>query len=171
MGGDRPYTKVELQQLERDQQDPRWLAWLGDMDRQIDRFLNETVPDMPNNPWSAEGLRLAEKAALELFPTPASVDQPENRDLADQFHRFVGEVFRRNFEGVWRNVPSFDDAKRSRGFGPVIQRPFAVFYLGVIQTLTTAIDRRAGNIWSQSFGYSEEDYQAWVESGRPAVVE
>ncbi|MFI6168799.1 hypothetical protein ACIBCN_18610 [Nocardia sp. NPDC051052] len=141
------------------------------MDKQIDRFLNETVPDMPNNPWSAEGLRRAEKAALELFPTTASVEQSENRDVADQFHRFVGEVFRRNFEGVWLNVPTFDDAERSRGFGPVIQRPFAQFYLGVIQTLTTAIDRRVGDIWAQGFAYSEEDFQAWIESGRPTIAE
>ncbi|PXX59843.1 hypothetical protein DFR70_111230 [Nocardia tenerifensis] len=172
MGEFRSFTKTELEQFERDQQDPKWLEWLApeNMNMQLDVFLNETVPDMPGNPWSSEGLERAERAALSIFPTVDSTMLPENRGVADQFHRFVGEVFRRNFEGVWRNVPTFDDAKRSRRFGPVVARPFAEFYLGVIQTLTTAIDRQTGNTWSQAFRYSEEDYQTWVETGRPTIA-
>ncbi|MGW4848903.1 hypothetical protein [Nocardia brasiliensis] len=171
MGDFRPYTQAELKQIERDQNDPKWLEWVApeNMNAQLDAFLNETVPDMPDDPWSAQGLDHAERAALSIFPTVDSTLVPENRAVADQFHRFIGEVFRRNFEGVWRNVPSFDDAKRSRGFGPVIRRPFAEFYLGVVPALTTAIDRKTSTTWAQGFRYSEEDYRVWVEAGRPVL--
>ncbi|MBF6363095.1 hypothetical protein [Nocardia farcinica] len=171
MGEDLGVTGAERRQMEADQQDPRWLAWLSEMDGAVTRFLSETVPDMPENPWSAAGLRRAEATALELFPTPESVELPENRHVADGFFRFVGEVFRRAFEGRWQNVPDYDDEQRSHGFGPVVDRPFSENYLDVIPLLTTAVARRTGQLWASIFGYSLEDYEAWKAAGRPPLDE
>ncbi|WP_280253390.1 hypothetical protein [Nocardia abscessus] len=161
MSGYKPYTQEERRRMDHDQRDPRWLAWLERMDEQLNRFFTEKVTDMPEDPWSAEGLNRAEAAALRIFPTMESVDLPENREVADQFHRYVGEVFRRNFEGEWYNVPSYDDEQRTRGFGPVIREGYNPEYLTVVPLLTTAMFRRTGVEWSQIFGYSEEDYTAW----------
>ncbi|MCM6776446.1 hypothetical protein NDR87_21105 [Nocardia sp. CDC159] len=157
--------------MERDQQDPRWLAWVERMDEELAKFLSETVSDMPENPWTAEGLRRAEQAALERFPESGYEDRPENRELVDQFARFLGEVFRRNFEGEWYNVPEYDDENRSRGFGPVIQEGYNPMYLDVIPLLGTAIVRRTGEEWTTIFGYSQQDYAKWVEHGRPPLEE
>ncbi|MGK8485439.1 hypothetical protein [Nocardia asiatica] len=120
MGRDVAYTEAERRQMDADQHDPRWLAWLADMDAGLERFFTETVPGMPDDPWSADGLRHAEARALELFPSREAVGLPENRDTADGFHRYLGEVFRRAFEGRWYNVPDYDDEERSHGFGPVM---------------------------------------------------
>ncbi|WP_067796857.1 hypothetical protein [Nocardia beijingensis] len=171
MGRDVAYTEAERRQMDADQHDPRWLAWLADMDAGLARFFTETAPGMPDDPWSAEGLRQAEVRALELFPTPESVELPEHRDTADGFHRYLGEVFRRAFEGRWYNVPDYDDEQRSHGFGPVIDRPFSEHYLDVIPLVTTAVVRRNGGLWASIFGYSVEDYRAWNAAGRPPLDE
>ncbi|MFF0488067.1 hypothetical protein ACFYTQ_03505 [Nocardia sp. NPDC004068] len=173
LGDLRRYTETELEQFERDQRDSKWLEWVApeQMQSQLRKFFAETVPNMPEDPWSPEGLDRAEHAALSIFPTVQAVTAPESRDVADRFHRFIGEVFRRNFEGIWCNVPSYDDPERRRGFGPVIARPFAEFYLAVIPALTTAIDRQQGTIWSQSFRYSKEDHEAWINGGRLPLAE
>ncbi|WP_063037859.1 hypothetical protein [Nocardia pseudovaccinii] len=171
MGRFEQYTAAERRQMDKDQQDPRWLAWLTRMNEQLDRFLNETFPDMPNNPWTVEGLRQAEQAALERFPTDEAVALPENIDVADQFYRFFGEVFRRNFEGEWYNVPDFDTETRALGFGPVVSRPFNENYLDVVPLLTTAVYRREGDLFASIFGYSQEDYAEWQAAGRLPLKE
>ncbi|WP_330229025.1 hypothetical protein OHA40_23400 [Nocardia sp. NBC_00508] len=162
---ERPYTAAELERIAADQQDPHWMEWLSHMSERIDQFLNVTVPDMPDNPWSDEGLNHAEAAALRIFPTMESVDLPENRDISDQFHSYIGEVFRRNFEGEWRNVPDYDDDDHPKGFGPVIRLPYNPEYLAVFQLLTATMFRRTGSQWSRIFGYQAEDYETW-KAGR-----
>jgi len=151
--------------MDTDQSDPKWLAWLARMDEQIARFLSETVPDMPENPWSADGLRRAEQSALEHFPASEFVILPENRDIADQFHRFVGEVFRRNLDGHWMNVPSYDDRQKTRGFGPVIYQPYVEIYLTVVQQLTAAMSRRTGSVWAQIYERMNTRHADWVSHG------
>ncbi|WP_024805633.1 hypothetical protein [Nocardia sp. BMG51109] len=166
MGDFRPYTDAELEQQERDQQDPKWLEWVQPerMNAQIDKFLNETVPDMPDNPWSAEGLDHAERAALAIFPDINATKKPENRDVADQFHRYIGEVFRRSFEGSWYNVPDSDD--RGHGFEPAIRLPYTDIYSEVISNLTVAVHRKTGKEWSWIFDRNKESYAEWVQGGR-----
>ncbi|MFF0491019.1 hypothetical protein ACFYTQ_18520 [Nocardia sp. NPDC004068] len=173
MGEYRPHTAAELARMEQDQHDPKWLAWVAPelMETQLRKFLTDTVPDMPDDPWTAEGLAQAECVALELFPTMQATRSPENRDVADQFHRFIGEVFRRNFEGSWYNVPSFDDSQGTHGFGPVIKLPFAEFYFTVIQQLTTVIDRHTGKQWAWIYAQQQKNYDDWKNSGRLPLSE
>ncbi|GAB2675845.1 hypothetical protein [Nocardia goodfellowii] len=163
MAKDRPYTEAERRQRALFQQAPVWIEWLAAMDEQRARFFSETVPDMPADPWSPEGLDHAEAAALRRFPDMESVELPKNRDIADQFHRYVGETFRRNFGGKWYNVPSFDDEQRSRGFGPIIRDEFSAEYLDVITLLTASMHRRTGSEWSRIFGFVAQEYAAWKE--------
>lgn len=170
MGGDRAYTAAELRQQEKDQQDPAWLAWLAAMPDALDTFLTEDVPDMPADPWTADGLCHAERAALALFPTWESVREPQNRALADRIRRFIGEVFIRNFDGEWRNVPQFN-RDGYPGFGPVVSEPYTEMYLTVGTKLTAALDRRTGTGWAQIFGYSVESHAAWTAAGKPPLSE
>ncbi|MGX1762636.1 hypothetical protein ACWIG5_38085, partial [Streptomyces lydicus] len=129
MGDFRPYTKAELEQIERDQHDPKWLDWVAPekMNTEIDAFLNETVPDMPGDPWSAQGLDRVEQFLLDRFSDMDAVDRTESWGVADQCSRYIGEVFRRNFEGEWFNVPDFGGV-RYPGIGPVIRNQRAGAY-------------------------------------------
>ncbi|MGV9680053.1 hypothetical protein ACWDSJ_32635 [Nocardia sp. NPDC003482] len=172
MGDFRPYTKAELEQIERDQQDPKWLEWISSelMESQLRTFLTETLPDMPGNPWSAEGLDRAERAALERFTSITNVDLPQNSGIADQFTRFIGEVFVRNFEGEWFNVPDYHGDRYS-GFGPVVREDWTEAYLDVANLITAAVHRKIGTYWSGIFARSEQTYKSWVRAGRPPLDE
>ncbi|QIS01284.1 hypothetical protein F5X71_02195 [Nocardia brasiliensis] len=172
MGDFRPYTKAELEQIERDQHDPKWLEWVAPekMNAQLDAFLNETVPDMPDDPWSAQGLDRVERFILDNFQDFKDVDKAENRQVADQLTRFIGEVFRRNFEGRWFNAEDMGGA-RYRDFGPVIRYEWGGAYLDVANLSTATVHRGWGNYLSGIFSNSVETYQKWVEAGRPPMAE
>lgn len=169
MGGDRPYTTAELRQREKDQQDPAWLAWLDAMPDALDEFLTVDVPDMPADPWTAEGLLHAEQASLAYFPSMKSVDEPSNRARADRTSRYLGEVFRRNFEGTWRNVPELYGIYE--GFTPAVEEPYVEHYLDVVTMLTASLDSRTGRDWATVFGYAQEDHADWVAAGRPDIAD
>ncbi|MGV9680734.1 hypothetical protein ACWDSJ_36150 [Nocardia sp. NPDC003482] len=172
MGDLRPYTTAELEQIARDQQDPKWLEWVADelMEAQLRKFFTETVPNMPENPWSAEGLDRAESEILARFATMDDVDRPENRDVADQFTRFIGEVFRRNFEGGWYNVPGMS-GERYPDFGPVIRDEWTDAYLDTANLVTATVHRQWRDFLSGIFFNSQRTYQEWVAAGRPPMNE
>ncbi|WP_280273950.1 hypothetical protein [Nocardia wallacei] len=172
MGDYRTYTQAELEQKERDQQDPKWLEWVDPirMNAQIYKLLNETVPDIPDNPWSPEGLDRAERYALDRFSSMDDVDKPENRDIADQLTRFIGEVFRRNFDGEWYNVPEMS-GERYSDFGPVIRDEWSDAYLDTANLVTAAVHRKWGDYWSGIYSNSIETHKSWVEAGKPSLHE
>lgn len=170
MSGDQAYTRAELRQRAKDQENPAWLSWLAAMPAALEEFVGKDVPNMPADPWSADGLRRAESRALDVFQTGDAVMLPENRELVDRFHRYVGQVFVRRFEGTWLNIldnPDYLD----RGFEPVVQIPFTDMHFAVVPQLTAAMSRRTGEHWARIYGYSEEDYAAWQAAGRPPLAD
>ncbi|MFF0489347.1 hypothetical protein ACFYTQ_10035 [Nocardia sp. NPDC004068] len=169
MGEYRPHTAAEIARMEQDQHDPKWLAWVAPelMETKLRKFFTDTVPDMPDDPWTAEGLDHAERAALVLFPTVQSTRLTAHKDAADQFHRFIGEVFRRRFEGKWYNSPEWDDSANSHGFGPVIEDQFSDMFVTPVPMLTMAIHRATGQEWSRIFHRVEHSYHEWKQNGRP----
>ncbi|MBF6333458.1 hypothetical protein [Nocardia transvalensis] len=168
MGQYQKMTKAELARQESDQRRPEFMEWLEPerMDSQLRKFLTETVPDMPENPFTVEGLNRAEAVALELMP---GEDAPfPDDDITDQFVRFLGETFRRNFGGEWMNIPNWD---RDETLGPVVHQEFAFTYRDPRQMLVVAISQRTGNEWSTMFEFATEDYTQWTAAGRPPMRE
>ncbi|WP_216897124.1 hypothetical protein [Nocardia alni] len=170
--GHKQRGKAELEQVRRDQDDPRWLEWVAPdlMNARVSKLLTETIPDMPDDPWSAVGLDRVEREILERFTTVQAVSAPGNQEIADQLTRFIGEVFRRKFEGQWYNVPSMG-GNRYQDFGPVIRHEWTDMYLDVANLVTSTVDRRWGDNLSEIFGFSMETYRSWVEAGRPPMDE
>lgn len=166
-----PYTKLDLKRQAREQQQPEYLKWLAGMDAAIEHFLSHDVPEMPADPWSAEGLRVAEQAALRAFPSMDAVDAPENAELADRFRRYLGEVWVRKFEGRWVNVPAGRQDYYGGTFEPAIAAPDNPNYLFVVPRLNSAVHDRTGVSWSDIYRYSEVDYSKWVLAGRPDINE
>ncbi|WP_067682742.1 hypothetical protein [Nocardia miyunensis] len=172
MGDVRPRTKAELAELERDQEDPKWLDWVNPerMESQLAKFLTETIPDMPDDPWSAEGLDRAEREILNRFATMDDAESSENRDLADQFTRYIGEVFCRKFEGRWHNVRGTGGARYPE-FGPAVDREWSEMYLDVANLVTATVHRHWGDYLSTIFNNNARGHQDWVDSGRPPIAE
>ncbi|MFC9893771.1 hypothetical protein ACFVMC_08765 [Nocardia sp. NPDC127579] len=166
MGEIRKMTQAELARQEADQHVPEFLEWLEPerMDVQLRKFLTDTIPDMPENPYSADGLIQAEAVALELMPDEdAPLPAP---DVTDQFIRFLGETFRRNFGGSWMNIPNWDN---NETLGPVVRQDFANVYRDPLQWLVVASSRRTGTVWSTIFEFAVEDHEKWVAAGRPPL--
>jgi hypothetical protein len=160
MGGDLEYTKTDLRQIERDQQDPKFLEWLAGMDDGLATFFADDVPDMPENPFSAEGLRHAEEVAIRWFwrRNPIDREWPE-REL--RFQRFVGETLIRSFEGRWKYIDM-----RGHGHFPVVSLPSNPLYYELDLLVDQAVTKKSGEAWARIFGYAAEDHADWVAAGR-----
>ncbi|MGF6888567.1 hypothetical protein ABIA39_007912 [Nocardia sp. GAS34] len=162
-----PYVPAEHHT--HDQDDPDWLAWVAPaaMDTQLAQLYTETIPDMPNDPWSADGLDRAERYLLDTFPDSDTIDRRENLDIADQLTRFIGEVFARHFEGTWRNTPGI--CRRYPHFGPVVEQKWMAMSLDAGNLVTTTLDKRWGNNLSTIFSNVMQTYTAWIAAGRPSL--
>lgn len=166
----QPYSR---EQEDADQRDPTWLDWLGRMDSQLEKFFTETVPDMPRDRWSVEGLDHAARAAVSRFGgSPDDTERPENSDVVDQFCRYLGEVFVRNAEGRWFNMPDIDRSiEFYHGFGPVVTFGYSDAYLDVGHVFNVAVYQPKSEHWSRIYGFTVEDCAAWVAAGRPPLGE
>ncbi|MFE5475156.1 hypothetical protein ACFQ9R_05600 [Nocardia sp. NPDC056541] len=175
MGGFRKWTKAELEQREKDQHNPEWLAWLADMDAGLETFFAVDVRDMPVEPFTAAGLDHAEQALLHRFSSSDSLLDVKNAGMVDRFHRYLGETFiKSGFEGRWMNVRITSGRGTGvffdrRGFEPVVREPFTDSYLEVVMLALAAVERRTGHEWSWVYRNAEEDYAEWVDNGRPNI--
>lgn len=167
MGGDRPYTAEELAQRERYQRDPAFVEWLGRMDEELAKFFAEDVPDMPADPWTVEGLRHAEQAALAYYWEREPGDLSWRREREKRFQRYLGEVFVRNFQGTWMWV----DVNRDGIKTPVVRRPSMETYFEVERHVGSAVGERSGEVWSRLFERAWEYHESWVAAGRSSPEE
>lgn len=159
----------EIARREPFQQRPEWKDWLSRQDDGLEDFFTRVVPDMPADPYSAEGLRHAESAALKIFPDSKAASptrSPENLDRIDPFQRYLGEVYIRCFEGHWLNL-----ADTPGEVEPAVETPYGETYHQVRTALTRAMSRRTGEEWAVLFGNQLAIYQRWQRAGRPALAD
>ncbi|RCK70245.1 hypothetical protein DT076_06150 [Desertihabitans brevis] len=163
---EREYAELQRHYAELEA-DPVWQEWLAGMEAGLDRFFAEVVPDMPADRFGLEGVRHAEAAALRIFPDMDAANprtSPQDAGTIDAFHRYLGEVFVRNFEGRWR----YADVSDTYGRLPVVELPYDLEPVTLLTLLTSVVGRRTGEELSTTFGYQQETYGQWVEAGRPA---
>ncbi|MEV5834972.1 hypothetical protein [Nocardia sp. NPDC052112] len=152
-------------EYEKAQNMPIWRQWFECMDSKLSA-LSELVPDMPADPYTADGLKRVMAVAHDVFPTVQSVS--ENAETADLFARFIGEVFRRNFDGRWFNFP-YHMAGLPDLF-PAVR--FDWDYPGYVipaHQLSDEIElgpEREAVAWV--YGNYTQDHAEWVAAGRPA---
>ncbi|MEU8901298.1 hypothetical protein AB0C65_35895 [Nocardia sp. NPDC048505] len=141
MGSVRKWTKAEHDRHEADQHSTEWLEWVAPQrfTEQLNRFFAETVPDMPEDPYTVEGLDHAEAAWLELRPVGAPT--PSELDVLDQFIRYIGETYRRTLGGEWVNLAQWSSpVERLRTLYPIIRAEYSE--LGVAPSQSIAIANR-----------------------------
>lgn len=140
------------------QRDPAWIAWLGDMDAVVTNFVHTEFADTTVDPFSADGLLVAEARALERFGSIAEFKAEENGELADQYVRYLGEVFVRNFDGRWVNI-----LQPTKGLVASVEYPYPGWYLNPRSFITAALHRRTGKEWAFVFGNEAVDYAKWTK--------
>ncbi|MFD6159866.1 hypothetical protein ACFWF7_36195 [Nocardia sp. NPDC060256] len=160
---------VRLRAFFQAQRDPDWRAWLAAMSEKLERLFGAMVGVDAQQWWTSAGLDHAESVALEIFPTPESWLLPQHMFVADQFHRYIGEVFRRAYGGRWVNKPRYDDADAVLGYAPVIDRPYDDEYFDPMALLNVALTLRTGTELSDRFR-DEADYVEWCLAGRPELT-
>jgi hypothetical protein len=129
-------------------------AWLAMNDYLLDcEFLAGDVPGMPADPYSEDGLRVAEGDALRRFASIDDVLAPENRAMYDKFIRFIGETFVRGLGAVWTSRPMVDDGQPYIG----VRLPGQAETLEIPTMLTSAVHRRTGDEWAFVFRNARED--------------
>jgi hypothetical protein len=135
-------SKPDAQTATRDEKFASWLA----MNEYLveDDFLVNDVDGMPGDPFSEEGLRVAEAEALRRFDDADQALAPENRELYDKFVRFIGEAIIRGVGGEWTNRPLVDDGKAYLG----IRFPWRKETLTIPMLFTAALARRTGEEWA-----------------------
>ncbi|MGI9092891.1 MAG: hypothetical protein ACR2FF_05515 [Mycobacteriales bacterium] len=137
--------------------DEGFQSWLAMNDYLIEcEFLVYDVEGMPENPYSEQGLRVAEADFLRRFASAEDMLTPENREMFGKFIRFVGEVFVHALGFGWTNKPTaFDDGKPYLG----IEHP-AVGQIDVPRSVTAAVYRRSADEWGFVFRNMKEDIEA-----------
>jgi hypothetical protein len=125
--------------------DEKFASWLAMNEYLVeDDFLVNDVDAMPDNPFSEEGLRVAEAEALRRFDDAEQALAPENRELYDKFVRFIGEAIIRGIGGEWTNRPLVDDGKAYLG----LRFPWRKETLTIPTLFTAALSRRTGEEWA-----------------------
>lgn len=135
-------SKPDAQTATREEKFASWLA----MNEYLveDDFLVNDVDGMPDNPFSEEGLRVAEAEALRRFGDADQALAPENREVYDKFLRFIGEAIIRGVGGEWTNRPLVDDGKAYLG----LRFPWRRETLTIPTLFTAALGRRTGEEWA-----------------------
>lgn len=137
-----------------DRRDEGFASWLAMNDYLLDcELLAGDVPGMPDDPYTEEGLRVAEADALRRFSSVAELVAPTNRDMLDKFVRYVGQTFVRGLGGQWTNRPLVDTGRAYVG----ISFPWREHTLEIPTLVTSAIARRTGDRWARVYTMAQED--------------
>ncbi len=170
MGSFHAFTKAELAQQERDQQDPAWLEWAAGISDRAARLAAD-IPGMPADPWTVEGLAAVEQYALTAFEDQDATLALENRALAEAIWSYLIELHVQTTEGRARNVPENGEIAGLE-FGPDGSDDYSALYLTPITLLTALFSRakRAGftTFWVPIYERHVADYKKWVAAGRPS---
>lgn len=129
-------------------------AWLAMNDYLVDEeFLLFDVDDMPDEPFTEAGLRVAEAEALRRFPDAASALTAGNREQSDKFIRFLGQAFVRGLGGEWTN-----DARNGTDRAFLGVRFDGLERIITPPTLfTAALARRSGGEWAFVYRQAAKD--------------
>ncbi|QIS21244.1 hypothetical protein [Nocardia terpenica] len=181
MGEIRKATAAEQREWALEQQDPRFLAWVGRQADEVAHFLAEDVPAVGalKDPYSVDGLQLAVSVARNelYYPDYRAVLAPENAAQVERFGRFAGEVFIRNFEGEWVNSPS--EGPFDIDIWPMVRCQGLLANIGVLGQVKIAVGEGhvkgetampEGNmVWL--YNNAKRRYLEWAEAGRPDAAE
>ncbi|GAB2712198.1 hypothetical protein [Nocardia thraciensis] len=171
-------TRAEQQHEPADQHEPHYLAWLSGSETAFATFFEYDAPRVAalDDPWTLAGLQTAIATARQTFPDHRAVIAPGNRSAIDRFGRFVGEVFVRQFEGYWCNVP--DNAPVGVNFWPTVEcsgylaciTPRSQLEIAIVEGRVTDLSADANGILTSLFNNVRRSYWTWVTAGRPSAT-
>ncbi|MGW5572808.1 hypothetical protein ACWEVD_16530 [Nocardia thailandica] len=146
------------------QADEGFRSWLLMQEAAMDiEFTVFDVPELSGYEYTREGLVIAEQQIMSRFGT-ASPFSEENYKLGNRFVYFIGETFRRNFEGRWVATPPIPPATNPK---VMIDVEFKSGFYNPRQMVSFAQKRRTGTELTWVFDFAQKNYSKWIELGRP----
>jgi len=149
------------------QSDERFQGWLKMQEASMEiEFPIYDVPQLRGQMYTPDSLAIVEAELLQLHPNHREAFTEDAVHLTMRFAYYIGETFRRAFEGTWVAIPSRVDPEN----GPrtaAVDFPMREAYIDPAQLVVLALNRRTGKEISRVFGYAERDYAEWIESGKP----
>lgn len=173
VGSTFDYVPVRLTKAFREAQaDEKFQGWLRMQEAAMDiEFPIEDLPEIRDIMFTKDSLSVVEAKLIELYPDArAAWAGDENIHRTMRYVYYVGETFRRAFEGVWAALPQENPKTQSPALRPAVDLPFREEFTQPLDLVSMAVGRRTGKEITRVYGYAEEDYSEWVESGRPERV-
>jgi hypothetical protein len=157
------YVPTQLSKAFRDaQSNEQFLSWVKMQDAVMDiEFPYEDAPELRDEMFTKDSLGTIEAKLIEKFPNHRVAYDGNNVHTTMRFVFYVGETFRRQFEGQWVNLPA------SQGFKPAVDFPMREALIRPADLVKIALNRRTGHEILDVYGYAERDYEEWTSAGKP----
>lgn len=167
MGGTHDYVPIQLMKSFRKAQDNKlFRSWLDMQDAVMAiEFPIEDCPEVADIMYTEESLAIVENKLLSLFDNFRDALDEQNIHTTMRFVYYIGETYRRAFEGTWVALPKSGGGEDDNT--PVIDLPFWETLLKPLESVQVALNRRNGSELAGQYPYARRDYVAWVEAGRP----
>jgi len=169
MGTADDYIPIQLTRKFRDAQfDNDFQGWLKMQEAAMQiEFPVHDCPEIREDMYSKHSLAVIENKLLQMYPDHRVAFNPDNVHTTMRYVYYVGETFRRNFEGIWVVLPSMSDPTQPPTTA-AIDYPMREAMNKPAELVQMALGRRKGNEITRVYGYAERDYNEWIAMGKPA---
>lgn len=122
--------------------------------------------------FTKDGLANAEGKLIELYDSNrAAYDGEGNVHWTMRYVYYVGETFRRAFEGTWVVIPPLGDRSRRAGLLPGVDLQFRENFVNPTQLIHLALPRRSGIEITRVYGTrSGTTTNGWMLGSHPAPI-
>ncbi|UHJ57078.1 hypothetical protein LT337_09760 [Mycolicibacterium fortuitum] len=170
MGSTFDYVPIQLtaafRQAQTDEKFQGWLKMQGAAMEIV--FPIEDLPEVADSMFTKNSLATAEAKLTELYDNNSMAYRGEETvHRTMRFVYYIGEVFRRAFEGSWVAIPPEPDEGEQQTPLPGIDLPFTESIIKPTQLVGFALVRRTGTEITRVYGHMERAYNTWIEGGRP----
>ena len=164
MGRSFDYVPVQLTKAFRDaQSDEKFRSWLKMQEAVMGiEFPINDLPEVRDQMFAKDSLVTIETKLMELYPNHRIAYEPRHAQVTMRYVYYIGETFRRAFEGSWVALPANEG-----GYLPAIDYPMREAMNRPADLLKVAVNRRTGIELTTVYGFAERDYAAWFDAGRP----
>ena len=170
--GASDYVPIALTRAFREAQaDEAFQGWL-EMQQAVMgiEFPTDDLPEVRDRMFAKDSLAILEEKLLLLYGSvreALAVDAGVHRTM--RYAYYIGETYRRAFEGTWVAISTRKADTVSAGTQPGIELPFRESFVLPVQQIRLALIRRTGSQITRTFDHAERDYASWIEKGRPPV--
>jgi hypothetical protein len=173
MGSTFDYVPVRLTKAYREAQaDEKFQGWLKMQEAAVDiEFIIEDLPEIRDSMYTEDSLETVEATLIELYPDDRTAyEGDENIHRTMRYVFYIGETFRRAFEGTWAALPADGPKSKPAASRPAIDLPFGEGFILPSDLIGLALYHRSGTEITFVFGRMGKLHAKWVDEGRPERV-